>query len=164
MQPFVITRVLDAPRELVWQAWTDFSHMEWLGPKGLTIHHATSDLRPGGIFHYAMRTPDGRDMWGRWVIREIDRPARLIFVNSFSDEAGGATRHPMSADWPLEMLSTITFEEDGGKTMLTVEWLPLHPTDLESKAFDEGRDSMRNGWGGSLDRLAEYLARAARHQ
>jgi uncharacterized protein YndB with AHSA1/START domain len=160
VQPFVISRVFDAPLDPVWQAWTDSNRMEWLGPKGVTIHHASLDLRPGGIFHYAMRTPDGHDMWGRWVIREIARPKRLVFVNSFSDEAGEITRHPMNPHWPLEMLSTITFEEQGVKTTLTVEWLPLNATVLELKTFDEGRESMNNGWGGSLDRLAEHLARA----
>jgi uncharacterized protein YndB with AHSA1/START domain len=105
-----------------------------------------------------MRTPDGHEMWGRWVIREIVELERLAFINSFSDEAVGITRHPMNAQWPLEMLSNIRFEEQNGKTTLTVEWLPVNATDLECKAFDEGRESMSNGWGGSLDRLAEYLA------
>ena len=158
LQPFVISRVLDAPRQSVWQAWTDASRMEWLGPKGVTIHRAKFDLWPGGTFHYAMRTPDGHEMWGRWVILEIVELERLAFINSFSDEAVGITRHPMNAQWPLEMLSNIRFEEQNGKTTLTVEWLPVNATDLECKAFDEGRESMSNGWGGSLDRLAEYLA------
>jgi len=156
---FVISRVFDAPRDLVWKAWTDPSRMEWWGPKGVTIHHAKLDFRPGGIFHYAMRSPEGRDMWGRWVILEIVPPERLLFVNSFSDEAGGITRHPMSATWPLELLSTITFAQQDGKTLLTVRELPVNATDVERKTFDEGHESMRGGWSGSLDRLAEHLAK-----
>jgi uncharacterized protein YndB with AHSA1/START domain len=159
-RPFIITRTFDAPRELVWQAWTEREHMQWWGPKGVTIHHARLDLRSGGTFHYCMKTADGQAMWGKWVIREIVRPERLVFVNSFSDESGGLTRHPMSPHWPLEMLSTVTFAGRDGKTLLTVQWLPLNPTDEERKTFDDGHESMKNGWTGSLDRLAEYLAKA----
>jgi uncharacterized protein YndB with AHSA1/START domain len=157
-KPFIITRLLDAPREVVFKTWTDGEHMEWWGPKGVTIGQAKLDLRPGGLFHYSMRTADGPIMWGRWIIREVLPPERLVFVNSFSDEAGGITRHPMSASWPLEILSTITFAEQGGKTLLTINWLPLNPTGKERKTFDTGHDSMQGGWSGSLDRLVEYLA------
>ncbi len=161
-RPFVISRVLDAPRELVWKTWTESEHMSWWGPKGVTIHHAKLDLRPGGTFHYAMKTAEGPIMWGRWVIREIAKPERLVFVNSFSDEAGGITRHPMSPHWPLEMFTTVAFVEQDGQTMLTILWLPLNATELERKTFNDGHESMKNGWGGSLDRLEEYLAKAKR--
>jgi len=156
---FVISRVFDAPRGLVWKAWTDDKQMEWWGPKGVTIHHAELDLRPGGIFHYAMRAPDGREMWGKWVILEIVPPERLVFVSSFSDEAGGIRRHPMAATWPLEVLSTITFDEQEGRTLLTVRWLPVHATEVESKTFEASHESMKAGWTGTLDRLAEHLAK-----
>jgi len=99
-------------------------------------------------------------MWGKWVIREIVKPERLVFVNSFSDAAGGLTRHPMNPLWPLEMLSTVTFVAQGDQTLLTIQWLPLNPTETEHKTFDEGHESMKNGWGGTLDRLAEHLAKA----
>lgn len=156
-RPFIISRLLDAPRERVWRAWTDGKEMEWWGPKGVEIHHAKLELRPGGMFHYCMRTPDGHNMWGRWIIREVHTPERLVFVNSFSDEGGGITRHPMSANWPLEVLSTITFAAEDGKTLLTINWLPLNPTDIERKTFDESHESMRNGWTGTLDRLVDFL-------
>ena len=160
-QPFIIARLLDAPRDLVWKAWTEREHMQWWGPKGVSIHHAKLEFRPGGTFHYCMRTADGQDMWGKWVLREITPPQRLVFINSFSDEAGGITRHPMAANWPLEILSTVTFEEQHGKTLLTVRWLPWNASELERKTFDESHESMRGGWTGTLDRLAEYLAEKA---
>ena len=131
--------------------------MQWWGPKEIVVQYAKMDLRPGGTFHYGMKTPDGHLMWGKWSIREINKPERLVFVNSFSDEAGGITRHPMSPTWPLEILSTITFTERADGSLLTINWLPLNATDAERKTFDEGHESMRNGWGGSLDRLVEYL-------
>jgi len=159
-RPFVISRIFNAPRDLVWKAWTEREHMQWWGPKGVSIHHARLDLRPGGTFHYCMKTPEGREMWGKWVIREIVKPERLVFVNSFSDAAGGLTRHPMSPHWPLETLSTVTFAAQGDQTLLTIQWLPLNATEIERKTFGEGHESMRNGWGGTLDRLAEHLAKA----
>lgn len=158
VRPFVISRTFNAPRERVYQTWTKQEHMEWWGPKGVTIQRSQMDFRPGGTFHYCMKTPDGHEMWGRWVIREIDGPRRLVFISSFSDAAGGITRHPLNANWPAEILSTITFAEQAGKTLLAIEWIPINATDIENKTFDEGRESMQNGWTGTLDRLEEYLA------
>ena len=157
---FVISRSFDVPRELMFKVWTDPAHMQrWWGPKGVTVINSKMDLRPGGIYHYGMRTLDGHEMWGKFVFREIVKPERLVFVNSFSDEKGGLTRHPMSPNWPLEMLSTITFTEQGGKTTVTVRWAPLNATAEECKTFEDGFDSMQQGWGGTLDQLSEYLSK-----
>lgn len=162
LQEFVITRVFDAPRELVWKAFTEPQRMkEWWGPKGVTITRSEMDLRPGGSYHYAMRTPDGNTMWGKFVYREITPPSRMVFVSSFSDEAGGVTRHPMAPTWPLEMLSIFSFEEEGGKTRFTVRWSPLNASEEERAAFAAGHASMQQGWGGTLDKLAAFLAKAA---
>jgi uncharacterized protein YndB with AHSA1/START domain len=96
-QAIVATHELDAPRELVWQCFTDPEHMkEWWGPKGVKVIHSKMDLRVGGTHHYAMQNPDGSVMWGRQVYREITPPERLVFINSFSDEHGGLGRHPMA--------------------------------------------------------------------
>ncbi|MDB5085384.1 MAG: activator of Hsp90 ATPase 1 family protein, partial [Bacilli bacterium] len=67
------------------------------------------DLRPGGIFHYRQRSPEGQEMWGKFVYREIVAPEKLIFTNSFSDEAGNTVRAPFSPTWPLKILNTFTF-------------------------------------------------------
>ena len=159
LEEFVITRVFDAPRDLVWKAFTEPQRMkEWWGPKGVTIIESKMDLRPGRSYHYAMRTPDGNTIWGKFVYREITPPSRMVFVSSFSDEAGGVTRHPMAPNWPLEMLSTFLFEEESGKTRFTVRWSPLNATEEERAAFVAGHASMQQGWGGTLDKLAAYLA------
>ena len=159
LEEFAITRVFDAPRDLVWKAFTEPKRLkEWWGPKGVTIIESKMDLRPGGSYHYAMRTPDGNTMWGKFVYREITPPSRMVFVNSFSDEAGGVTRHPMAPNWPLEMLSTFLFEEESGKTRFTVRWSPLNATEEERATFAAGHASMHQGWGGTLDKLAAYLA------
>src|ERR1700754_4572553 len=107
---FVISRVFDAPRELVWKCFTDPAHMkQWWGPKGVTVVKSEMDLRPGGTYLYGMKTPDGSVMWGEFVHREITPPEMLVFINSFSDEKAGVTRHPMAPTWPLELLSVFTF-------------------------------------------------------
>ncbi len=159
---FVITRTFDAPRDLVWKAWTQRDRlMQWFGPKGFTMTTAKLDFRPGGVFHYCLRTPDGKDMWGKFVYREIVAPERIVLVTSFSDEKGGVTRHPMSPDWPLEMLSTTTFVERQGKTKVIVNWSALNPTDSERNTFDTSHEGMTQGWTGTFDQLAEYLAKAS---
>lgn len=159
---FVISRVFDAPRELVWKCFTDPEHMRrWWGPKGFTVLTSKMDLRPGGTYHYGLKAPDGALMWGKMVYREISPPERIVFINSFSDEAGGTARHPMAPTWPLEMFSVFTFEEiPDGKTKFTVRWSPHNPTEEERRTFDAGHDSMRQGWGGTLDQLQTYLTTA----
>ena len=159
MSEFVVTRVFDAPLEQVWKALTEAERLvRWWRPKGFTIAHATLDLRPGGVFHYSMRSPDGHEMWGKFVYREVVAPEKLVFVVSFSDEAGNATRHPLSTTWPLEVLNTMTLTESARKTTLTLCGEPIHATEEERKTYDAGHDSMRKGFGGTFDQLAEYLA------
>jgi PhnB protein len=161
VKPFVITRTFDASRDKVWKAWTERERlMQWFSPKGFTMTTAKLDLRPGGSLHYCLRSQDGKEMWGRFVYREIAAPGRIVLVNSFSDAKGGITRHPFSATWPLETLSTTTLAEEGGQTKLTIEWSPLNPTDEERKTFDTSHAGMTQGWTGTFDQLAAYLAKS----
>ena len=82
-EELVITRVLDAPRARVWRAWTEAEQLKhWWGPKGFTMGVCKLDFRPGGMFHYSMRTPDGHELWGRFVYREILKPERIVFINA----------------------------------------------------------------------------------
>jgi uncharacterized protein YndB with AHSA1/START domain len=159
---FVISRVLDAPRELVWKAFTEPERMkQWWGPKGFSVIASKMDFRPGGTYLYGLKSPNGAAMWGKFVYREIVPNERMVLINSFSDEAGGVTRHPMAPTWPLELLSTFTFEDEpGGKTKLTIRWSAHNATEEERNAFDTSHDSMRQGWGGTLEQLTEYLASA----
>lgn len=139
----VITRVFDAPRELVFKAWTEPQHLvHWMGPRGFksTVEH--SELREGGTYRIHMLGPDGDDHWTQGVFREIAEPERLVMAGSWADAQG----HPTSP----ETLLTITFEEYEGRTRLT-----LHQALFESMT---ARDQHQGGWNSSLDRLAEYLA------
>jgi len=160
-EEFVTSRTFDAPRELVWKAWTERDRlMQWFGPKGFTMTTANLDLRPGGSFLYAMRGSDGMEMWGKFEYREIVPPRRMVFVNYFSDASGGITRHPLSPTWPLKMLSTTTLAENEGKTTVTIRWRPIDPTPEELRTFNATQDGMRMGWAGTFDRLGEYLAKS----
>ena len=94
---FVISRVFDAPRDFLWKCFTEPKHMQqWWGPKGVKIIRAEIDLRVGGTCLYGMQNQAGDVMWGKFVYREITPPERMIFINSFSDEAAGLTRHPLA--------------------------------------------------------------------
>ena len=160
-KPFIITREFNAPRELVWKAWSEPERMkEWLVPKGVTPRFDKMDFRPGGIYHYCQVTPDGRELWGKAVYREIIAPEKIVWIHSFSDKDGGFTRHPMSPKWPLEMLTEVTFSERAGKTTVILKWLPLDATDEERQTFDGARGDMTQGWTGTFGRLDDYLANA----
>lgn len=157
---FVIHREFAAPRDVVWRAWTEREQlMGWFGPKGFRMTEARLDLKPGGLFHYRLAGPNGIEIWGRFVFREIVPPSRLVWINSFSDPAGGVTRHPLTTDrWPLEMLTTASFEETPGGTRVTISMLPFDAGAEERGVFDRHLGSMQGGWGGTLDQFATYLA------
>ncbi|MFO1488488.1 MAG: SRPBCC domain-containing protein [Verrucomicrobiota bacterium] len=160
VRPFKFSRTFNAPRAKVWQAWTDREELlRWFGPRGFAMTAAKLDLRPGGSFHYCLQGPDGKSMWGKFGYRVIEAPERIVLVSAFSDEKGGLTRHPFAATWPLEMLSTTTLAEENGKTILTIESMPLNPTEAERRTFEGAHDGMMQGWTGTFDQLAEHLAK-----
>jgi uncharacterized protein YndB with AHSA1/START domain len=124
----------------------------WWGPKGFTSPYYKIDFRVGGKFLYCMRSPEGKDYWGTGIYREIVPQEKIVFSDSFADEKGNvvpATQYGMSADFPLEMLVTVTFEEIEGKTKLTLRHVGI-PAGAD-------RDGANVGWNQSLDKLAEAL-------
>lgn len=159
VEPFSISRVFDAPQVLVFQAYTDVSHLaRWGSPTGFKVIHAELDLRVGGSYHYGLRGADGSEMWGKQVYREIVAPQKLVFVQSFSNPEGGLARHPMAPTWPLEMLATTTFEDIGdGKTKLTINWKPLDTDEAALATFDAARAGMSQGWAGTFANLEAHL-------
>ncbi|MGB9177125.1 MAG: SRPBCC domain-containing protein [Methanoregula sp.] len=150
----VITRFFDAPRDLVWKAWTEPELvMQWWGPKNYTSPSCRIDLRVGGTYLYCMRSPDGRDYWSTGLFREVRKPERIVCTDSFSDEKGTivpATYYGMSPDIPRELLVTVDFEVQAGRTRLT----------LRHAGFPAGEtnDLARAGWNESLDKFAGVLA------
>jgi len=160
--PFVITREFNAPRELVWKAWTEREQMmQWFGPCGCTMPVATMDFRVGGEFHYCMRMPDGNEMWGKWIFREIVAPEKIVLANSFADKDGNLIHPPFPGDWSLQMLTETTFAERDGKTTITLKWFPLDATAAEIKNFNDMRGSFSQGWNGTFEQLEKYLAHIA---
>ncbi|WP_338325814.1 SRPBCC domain-containing protein [Paenibacillus luteus] len=158
-EPLVITRVLHAPRELVFKVWSDVEHLnKWWGPTALTIDYAKLDFKPGGKFHDRMVSPEGDEMWGRFVFGEIIAPEKIVFVNSFSDKEGNAVRAAFNEAFPLEIENILTFEEHDGKTTLTLRGGPINATEAEQQFFLEMFDSMKQGFGGTFDQLETYLA------
>ena len=140
----VITRVFDAPRNLVFKAWTQPEHLaRWWGPQGFVNVAWEMDVRPGGVWFRRMRAPDGTLFTKRGVYREVVPPERLVFT--YVNEAADGTLD-------RETLVTLTFDEQGARTRLT----------LQHTGFDsvESRDAHQGGWTSCLERFAEYLAAA----
>jgi uncharacterized protein YndB with AHSA1/START domain len=141
----VITRVFDAPRDLVWKAWTEPERMaRWFGPRGFASTVLRHELYPGGAYRIHMRGPEGDDHWTQGVFREVASPERLVMAGSWADAAGNPTGP--------ETLLTILLEEQGSRTKLT-----LHNAGFESVT---SRDAHQRGWNSALDCLGEYLVAA----
>jgi uncharacterized protein YndB with AHSA1/START domain len=151
-----VDRIFDAPRELVFKAWTEPKHvMQWWGPKDFTSPYCTIDLRPGGEFLFCMRGPDGTDIWTKGVYHEIIVPEKIVSTIWFSDKDGRKlkpTDYGMGDDIPHEMDDVVTFEvHAGNKTRLTVR---RNTPEAMSKKYGEVQ-----GWNESLDKLAAAVAR-----
>jgi uncharacterized protein YndB with AHSA1/START domain len=143
----ILTRVFDAPRELVFQAWTDPKHLaQWFGPHGFTNPFCKVDLRPGGEWRHVMRGPDGTNYPMTAIFQEVTRPERLVFMCYVPDKEKSL----------FEILNTVTFEDQGGKTKLTLQ-LQVVKSTPEAAPMLAG---MEAGWTQSLERLAEYVAKA----
>lgn len=157
----VITRTFDAPRELVFKAWTEPAHLQqWWGPKGFSLEIVKLDLRPGGIFLGSQRSPEGFVMWGKFVYQEITPPEKLVFIQSFSDEEGNTVRAPFSPTWPLEIINHLTLTENDGKPTLTLQGGPINATEEELKTFEGMRPMVQQGFVGTFDQLADFLAKS----
>jgi uncharacterized protein YndB with AHSA1/START domain len=137
----VISRAFDAPRALVFAAWTDPARLvRWWGPKGFRTPSCKMDVREGGAFRICMRSPEGTDHWVQGVFREVVKPERLAFTWAWEDE-DGKPKH--------ETVVRVDFTEQGGKTRLR----------MQQGAFESAtaRDQHESGWGSALDCLDEYL-------
>jgi uncharacterized protein YndB with AHSA1/START domain len=154
-QAVVITRVFDAPPEMVFREWTDPECLKaWWGPNGFTTPLCKIDLRPGGVFHNCMRSPEGQDYCSKGIYREIVPPEKIVCSDYFVDENGKqvpATYYGMSSTWPIETLVTVTFSETEGRTQVTLKHDvgPVPETE---------RELCEQGWSESLDKLAGHLA------
>jgi uncharacterized protein YndB with AHSA1/START domain len=141
----VITRLIDAPRTLVFKAWTQPEHIaRWWGPRGFTTIACQMDVRINGGYRFGMRSPQGAELWKRGVYREIVEPERIVFTFAWED-ADGKPGH--------ELLTTVTFIEEGTKTRLT-----LHQAQFTTT---QRRDEHVSGWTSCLERFADYILTVA---
>ena len=142
MPDLTLTRTFNAPRDLVYKAWTDSSHgNEWSAPRRFTVTAFESDLRPGGAWRLRMRSTDGEELQVGGVYREIVRPERLVLTHAWQEPDGTPGR---------ETLITVTLAAHGDRTEMTFE-----QTGFDSVA---DRDGHRDGWSECFDRLEEQLA------
>jgi uncharacterized protein YndB with AHSA1/START domain len=143
-----ITRIFNAPREIVFKAWTDPKELaKWWGPKTFTNPVCEVDLKPGGALRIVMRAPDGAEYPMQGIFREIVPPSRLVFTNIALDKDG----HHI-----IEGLTTVTFADDGGKTKLTLQTRGVAMVDYAA-AYLQG---MEAGWTQSLEKLEALVQRA----
>jgi uncharacterized protein YndB with AHSA1/START domain len=139
----VITRVLDAPRELVYRCWTEPEHLtRWWGPAGYSAPSITVNAVEGGTYRFCMRDDEGGEHWASGVYLEAVPPARLVFSFRWDPEDGRPDE---------DTLITITFADRDGKTEMT-----FHQSGFGT---DESRDGHEEGWRSTFDELATHLAK-----
>jgi uncharacterized protein YndB with AHSA1/START domain len=156
---FTITRAFAAPRARVWDAWTRPEALAaWFGPKGTCGTVLAFDLRPGGEWRGRMDMPDGGAMYSKFVFREIEPMSRLVWVHGFADSEGNRIRAPFAERFPLEMLTTVLFSDEGEGTRIELSWTPLDSSPEEEAFIASMMESMNGGWSGSFDQLDALLA------
>jgi uncharacterized protein YndB with AHSA1/START domain len=142
----IATRVYDAPRELVWTAWTKPEHLaQWWGPDGFSTTTSAYDFRPGGVWRFVMHGPDGRDYENRITFDEIVRPGRIAYHHGGGDDVE-----------PVQFRTTVTFEDISGKTRLTLHAVFPSAAARERVIKQYGADK---GAVQTLSRLADYLVK-----
>jgi uncharacterized protein YndB with AHSA1/START domain len=154
---YVLERVFDAPRELVWKSWTDPELLpRWYGPNVKTIVHRL-ELKAGGLWLIEMQW-GGKSYYQRAEYTEVAPPERLIWLHASSDADWNVVASPMMADWPRLLLTTVTFADDGGRTRLRLTWVPHAASKAEIDCFAAAIAGMGKGWAAGMELLAKLLA------
>ena len=150
-------RIFDAPRELVWRAWTDPDLLHrWYGPGAETIIHKF-DLRAEGMWLNEMKWGD-KSHFQKVVFKEVTPPSLLVWHHySSTDSDWNSTPNPMMADWPSLLLTTVIFEDMGDKTNVRLSQVPIEATDAEIACFAEMMAGMDKGWGSGYKIMDEML-------
>lgn len=160
VEKFIINRSFKTDIQRMFQAWTDPTQLvAWSGPVGAQTEYIHVDIKPGGTAFYRMPFGDGV-MYGNVKYLEVIPNHGLVYVQQFANSDGSPSRHPLAANWPQNMLTTITFTpENENQTRVTLEWeVTGNWTQEEMDLFVSSRQAMSQGWGGSFDKLEEYLA------
>lgn len=154
---YILEREFNAPRELVWKAWTDPELLSrWYGPNIETIIHKF-ELEPDGVWLNEMKWGENSN-YQKVVFKEVDAPAKMIWHHySCTDADWNDMPNPMMPDWPHLLLTTVTFEQTGESTLVRLSQIPLDCSDAEIACFAEAMANMDKGWGSGFDILAEML-------
>ena len=154
---FSITRQFEAPKELVFDAFSNAAALgKWWGPVEAPIEVIHLDFRPNGSFHYKMK--GAHTSYGLFRYIAIDPPNSLTWINSFANEQGEIIKPPFEGmDVPREIRNEVTLSEKDGVTTLFLVCAPVNATAAELKTFDDIRESMEQGYGGTLSQLGQYL-------
>ena len=154
---YVLERMFNAPRALVWKAWTDPALLpRWYGPNVETIIHSL-DLKSGGLWLLEMKW-GGESRYQRVEYAEIAPPERLVWLHASSDADWNVVANPMMADWPRILLTTVTFEALGDQTRMRLTWAPHEASAAEIACFAAAMDGMGKGWNAGMALLEELLA------
>jgi len=153
---YVLERTFDAPRALVWRAWTEPDLVSrWYGPNVETIVHRM-DVEPGGLWLSEMRWGDNQNRQ-RIEYTEVAPPERLVWLHAMADAQWNVVANPMMPDWPRVLLTAVTFAEDGDRTRMRLTWAPHGASDAEIACFAAAIEGMDKGWAAGMDLLAELL-------
>ena len=153
---YKLDRVFNAPRELVWRAWTDPDLLHrWYGPNIETVIH-DFDLKPGGAWLNEMKWGGNSD-FSKMVFQEVTPPERLIWRHSSTDSDWNIIANPMMADWPKVLLTTVTFTDEVDKTNVRLTQVPIDASEAEIACFAAAMSNMDGGWGKGYAIIDELL-------
>jgi len=157
---FKLERIFNAPREMVWRAWTDPEILNrWYGPGAETVIHKF-DLTTGGMWLNEMRWGE-KSSFQKVIFQEVNQPKKMIWHHySSTDSDWNPSANPMMANWPQLLLTTVTFEDQGEQTKVCLTQTPLEASDAEIACFAEVMSNMDKGWGAGyaiMDEIFEEL-------
>lgn len=161
IEPSIIVREFDAPRALVFDAWTQVQHLNnWMFPMpGCQCDFVSANIVNGGTSLHKITMPNGHEMWLFTKYEEVSAPEKLVFLQYMSNESGDILPNSHMPDWPKDMLATLHFESlSETKTKITFYWEPRNPTEQELAVFEASRADHQKGWGAGMDQLVAYLA------
>lgn len=158
---YLLEREFEAPRELVWRAWTEPELLSrWYGPNVETIIHQF-DLEPEGMWLNEMKWGDNSN-YSKVVFKQVDAPAQMVWHHhSCTDSEWNDMANPMMPDWPHLLLTTVTFTEQGDGTLVRLSQVPLQCSDAEISCFAEAMANMDKGWGSGFAILQDLLKEMA---
>lgn len=157
---YVLERTFEAPRALVWKAWSDPKLLaRWYGPNVETVIHKL-DVVPGGLWLNEMKM-GGNSSYQRAEFTEVQEPEKLVCLMSNADADWNIASNSMMPDWPKTLLTVVTFKETANKTEMRLEWTPHDASAAEIACFENAMENMGKGWGAGMELLAELLAELA---